>query len=115
MLTADVDDAFGNIVLRSKLTGMFIDDRFFQLFDSADRCVFRKVGLNGANAGLLYVFGGWEIGLAGAVVHDIDTLIAQFDGSFHYGLSLRYVDTRNSSSQVHDLWVFLGSLFYTPF
>src|SRR5437870_8922136 len=96
MLTADVDDAFGNIVLRAKLTGMFIDYRFFQLFDSADRCVFRKVGLNGANAGLLYVFGGREIGFAGAEVHDIDTLIAQFDGSFHNGHSLRYGDTRNS-------------------
>ena len=80
---------------------MFIDDCLLQFFDSANCRVLRKVGLNGTYACLLDVFRSREIGFTGAKVYDVNSLLAEFDGSFHDRHCLRNGNARNSRCQVH--------------
>ena len=83
MLAADVHDAFRNVVLRSELSRVLVNDGFLQLLDSADRRVLREVLLDGQNARTLDVLRRREIRLAGTKVDNIDALVSQFDCGFH--------------------------------
>ena len=90
VLAAEIHDALGDIVLRAEIARMLVHDGFLELFDSADRRIFREIVLNGSDAGLLHIVGRGEIGLTRAEVHHIDALLPQLLGGFHHRHRLRY-------------------------
>src|SRR5436190_23988295 len=63
VLAANIDKTFGVGILRPKITRMFLDNGFLQLFDAAGCRVFCEVRLNRADSGLLHIFRRREVGL----------------------------------------------------
>src|SRR5207247_10067149 len=76
VLAAEIDDALRHIVFGPEVASVLLDYGLSPFFDAADSCVLREVVLDGANAGLLDIFGRGKIRFAWAEVHHIDALLA---------------------------------------
>ena len=83
VLASEINDAFGDVVLRSEVARMLFDYSLLQFLDAADGRVLREVLLNCADARLLHVIGSGKIRLTGAEVNDVNALLPQLDRRFH--------------------------------
>jgi hypothetical protein len=90
MLAAEVDDALRNVVCRTEVSRVLVDNRLLQFLDSADRRVLGKVLTYGPYGRLFDVFRRRKIRLAGAEVDDVDALVPQSNGGLHDSHCFRY-------------------------
>ena len=79
-LTSGRGDAFLAIVIRSEIGGVALHDGITQLGDAAHRRVAGEVGVDGGNGSGFYMFGGGEMRLTGAVIHQVGALFAELRG-----------------------------------
>ena len=78
VLAAHADDALGRFVVGAEILSVALAHRLLQLDRAAGAGVLGEVLLDRPDGGLLDVVRRREIGLAGAEIHHVDALRAQF-------------------------------------
>ncbi len=95
-LAAGGEDGLVDRVVRTEIAGVALDDGLAHVGSSRNDGVAREVGLDGGNGGVLDVPRSGEVRLAGAKIHQIRALSAQFGRLGGHGHGRGYFDPANA-------------------
>ena len=105
VLAAHRGGGFFAAVIGVEVHGMAVHDGVFQFGGAADGGVLREIGVDRGDGRVLDVLRRREVGLAGAEIHDINTLLAQLVGLGHHrhgGGGLDAIDAFRQADGVGD-------------